>query len=48
MSESNDVKSVIKWISIAVLAAIPFYLIVKKLTKQAELSDPSDIFAEEI
>ena len=50
MSGSNDVKDLLKWVGVAVLAAIPVYLLLKKFSEEPEslLGDPTDIFAEEL
>ena len=50
MADSSGLKSVIKWLGVAVIAAIPIYVIVKKLSFDAdsEMFDESDIFADEL
>ena len=50
MSGSQDIKSVVKWLGVAVLAAIPIYILLKKLSFQSDSEefDESEIFAEDL
>jgi biopolymer transport protein ExbB/TolQ len=49
MDQEKDFKDVLKWIGIALLAAIPVVLLIKKLSERgSEVVETSDIFAEEL
>lgn len=50
MAGSQDIKSVIKWVGVAVLTAIPIYVFIKKLSFQLDSDefDESDVFAEDL
>jgi hypothetical protein len=44
-----ELKDIVKWIGIAILAAIPAVILIKRLAKEIESEvDSSDIFAEEL
>jgi len=50
MSQSRELKEVLKWVGVAVLAAIPVFLIVRKISDRPEKPayDSGDIFSEEL
>ncbi|HLX11791.1 MAG TPA: hypothetical protein VKS81_03155 [Bacteroidota bacterium] len=50
MKEETEIKDVLKWLGIAVLAAIPVILLLKKLNppQTGETVETADIFAEEL
>lgn len=49
MNDSKDMKTLIAWVGVAVLAAIPVFLLVRKLAQESEkLFNDTDIFAEEL
>jgi hypothetical protein len=50
MAESSELKTVIKWLGMAAIAAIPLYVLIKKISAEADsdMFDESDIFAEEL
>jgi hypothetical protein len=50
MARTNELKTVIKWLGVAAIAAIPLYVLIRKLSADADskLFDESDIFSEEL
>jgi hypothetical protein len=50
MNGTNDLKTVIKWLGVVVIAAIPLYVLFKKIVSESDsnLFDESDIFSEEL
>jgi hypothetical protein len=50
MAGTSELKTVIKWLGMAAIAAIPLYVLIKKISAEAdsEMFDESDIFAEEL
>ncbi len=50
MNGSTDLKNVIKWLGVAMIAAIPLIVLIKKLSLEADakIFDESDIFADEL
>ena len=50
MSQSTGMKEVLKWVGVAVIAAIPVFLIVRKIADRTEqpANDSGDIFSEEL
>ncbi|MFI5253634.1 MAG: hypothetical protein ACHQQQ_14525 [Bacteroidota bacterium] len=50
MAESDELKTIIKWLGFAVIAAIPIYVLIKKLSSESDsdMFDESEIFAEEL
>ncbi len=50
MNETNDFKTAIKWLGVVMIAAIPLFVLIKKLASESDsdLFDESDIFAEEL
>jgi len=50
MDDKNNVKTILKWIGIGTLIALPVVLFIKKLKEkqqEAWLEDEADIYAEE-
>ena len=50
MSKSTGIKDVLKWVGVAVVAAIPVFLLVRKIADRQEspANDAGDIFSEEL
>ncbi len=50
MNDSKELKSVWKWVGVAVIAAIPVFLIIKKIAndQKSARADSPDIFADEL
>ncbi len=50
MAGTNELKTVFKWLSLAAIAAIPLYVLIKKLSaaSDSKIFDESDIFADEL
>jgi hypothetical protein len=50
MSGTSELKTVIKWLGVAAIAAIPLYVIIRKLNANTDskIFDESDIFSEEL